>query len=80
MAGAYTFYNGKILKVIKAQITTEEVGKFSPGEVIKVGKNGFQVACADKGLLIQEVQPQAGKVMPANSFVAGYKIVQGFSF
>lgn len=75
--GAYTFYNGKMLKIIQAHITTEALGKHSPGQVIKIGKEGFCVACRDFGLLIKEVQPEAGKVMPANSFVAGHKIVSG---
>ena len=75
--GAHTFYNGKLLKITQAQVSTEDIGKFTPGEVIKVAKNGFYVACLDKGLLIKEVQPEAGKVMPAHSFVAGYKITQG---
>jgi methionyl-tRNA formyltransferase len=75
--GAYTFYNGKMLKITQAQISTEDIGRSSPGQVIKVGKNGFHVACADKALLIKEVQPEAGKVMPAQSFAAGHKIVPG---
>ena len=75
--GAYTFYNGKMLKITQAQISTEDMGQFYPGQVIKVGKDGFHVACADKVLLVKEVQPEAGKVMPAQSFVAGYKIVTG---
>jgi methionyl-tRNA formyltransferase len=78
--GACTFYNGKMLKIIQAQITAEERGRHLPGQVIKVGKNGFEIACADQGLLIKEVQPEAGKVMPASSFVAGYKIAPGSSF
>jgi methionyl-tRNA formyltransferase len=72
--GAYTFYNGKMLKVTQVQLSTEDTVKLPPGHVIHVSKDGFHVACADKGLLIKEVQPEAGKVMPAGSFVAGYKI------
>ncbi len=75
--GAYTFYNGKILKIIQAQISTEDSAKFAPGHVINVSSNGFSVACLDKAVLIKEVQPEAGKVMPAPSFVAGYKIARG---
>jgi len=78
--GAYTFYNGKMLKITQAQISTEDIGNYSPGQVFKTGKNGFHVACLDKGLLIKEVHPQAGKVMPANSFAAGYKIAVGVRF
>jgi len=75
--GAYTFYNGKMLKITKLQISTEDTGKFTPGQVINVSRNGFHVACLTQALLIKEVQPEAGKVMPANSFAAGYKIARG---
>jgi methionyl-tRNA formyltransferase len=75
--GAHIFYNGKMLKITQAQMSAEDIGQFSPGQVIKIGKNGFHVACHDKALLIKEVQPEAGKVMPAQSFAAGYKIVPG---
>jgi methionyl-tRNA formyltransferase len=78
--GVYTHYNGKMLKITQVQISTEDKGNFSPGQVIAVGRNGFHVACSDKGLLIKEVQPQAGKKMPADSFVAGYKLVPGTNF
>jgi len=75
--GACTFYNGKMLKIIQVQVSMENMSSFAPGEVISVGRNGFHVACADKALLIKEVQPEAGKIMPASNFVAGYKISQG---
>jgi len=75
--GAYTFYNGKMLKITKLQISTEDTGKFTPGQVINVSRNGFHVACLTQALLIKEVQPEAGKVMPANSFAVGYKIARG---
>ncbi len=78
--GAYTFYNGKMLKITRAQILTEDTAKFSPGQVINVSRNGFHVACLTQALLIKEVQPEAGKVMPAHSFVAGYKVVTGTTF
>ena len=29
--GAYTFYNGKMLKITQAQISTEDIGKFISG-------------------------------------------------
>ena len=76
--GAYTLYNGKMLKITQTQISTEEMAQFTPGQVINTVKSGFHVACLDKVLLIKEVQPEAGKLMPAHSFVAGYKIAPGF--
>jgi methionyl-tRNA formyltransferase len=58
----------------------EDKANYAPGQVIKVDRNGFHVACLTQALLVKEVQPEAGKLMPANSFVAGYKITPGFSF
>jgi methionyl-tRNA formyltransferase len=75
--GAYTFYNGKMLKITQTEISTENPLRSTPGQVINVSRDGFKVACSDKALLIKEVHPQAGKVMPASSFAAGYKITQG---
>jgi len=78
--GAYTFYDGKMLKITQAQISTQDTVKFTPGQVINVSRDGFHVACLTQALLIKEVQPEAGKVMPASSFVAGYKIAHGSCF
>jgi methionyl-tRNA formyltransferase len=77
--GAYTFFNGKMLKITQIQISMEDRAKFSPGQVISVSKSGFSVACGTQAVLIKEVQPEAGKIMPAHSFVAGYKIASGIS-
>jgi len=75
--GAYTYHHGKMLKITKVQLSTDNKSQFKCGQVMSVSKLGFNVACADYGLVIKEVQPEAGKVMPASSFVAGYKIVPG---
>jgi len=77
--GAYTYYDGKMLKITQVQVSTEDRGQFLPGEVISIGKNGFYMACLDQALLIKEVQPEAGRVMPASSFAAGNKIAAGLS-
>ena len=85
--GAYTLYNGKILKVTRAVMGQDDTvaarnKELLPlaGQVLNVSKDGFGVACGGGVLLVTEVQPEAGKVMPASSFVAGYKIVRGSSF
>jgi methionyl-tRNA formyltransferase len=78
--GAFTYYKGKMLKIIRAQVSTEDIAGYKPGQVIKTGKNGFYVACSDRALLVREVQPEAGKVMPADSFAAGHKINVSVTF
>ena len=78
--GAYSFYNGKMLKIIQVQRTTQDSFKCPAGQVMAVDKNGFVVATGDSGLLIKEVQPENGRVMSASSFIAGYRIVPGYQF
>ena len=72
--GAYTFYKGKMLKIMRAEISIEDTTSFTPGQVVNVSSDGFHVASLTQGLLIKEVQPDAGKVMSARSFVAGHKM------
>jgi methionyl-tRNA formyltransferase len=75
--GARTFYNGKMLKITRAEISTEDQVQCTPGQVINVNSNGFHVACLTQALLIKEVQLEAGKVMTAQSFTAGHKMARG---
>ncbi len=75
--GAYTSCNGKMLKVLEAQA---EQGKGAPGTVIAVDKKTFTVACGQGALVVLSVHPEAGKAMPARSFVDGYKITNGLIF
>jgi methionyl-tRNA formyltransferase len=72
--GTYTFYQGKMLKIINATACN---GKGKPGEVIAVDKKGICVACGHDALLITDVHPEAGKIMSASSFTAGYKLISG---
>lgn len=73
---AYTYYNGKILRITKAeQITIEGC---SEGRVMDIKKNrGFVVGACDGALLITEVQPESGKKMSAWNFLAGHKMRVG---
>jgi methionyl-tRNA formyltransferase len=76
--GAFTGHNGKMLKITQAQAAAG--GKGSPGEVTGLGRDGFLITCLDGSVLVKEVQPEAGKVMPAGSFTAGHKLVSGTIF
>jgi methionyl-tRNA formyltransferase len=77
--GTYTSFNGKMLKIIRAQMPAENTEKSSSGQVVEVSRDGILVACGDRAILITEVQPEAGRVMTAQSFAAGYKISAGQS-
>lgn len=76
--GTQTVWNGKMLKVLQADIGPDGSAQTAPGTVVSVDKSGFTVACAQgSSLIIKEVQPEAGKPMPTASYMAGHKIIPG---
>ena len=74
--GAFTYYKGKILKIIKAEQKAMEGG--AEGKILEVVKNkGFVVGTGEGALLITEVQPESGKKMSAWEFLAGHELKAG---
>lgn len=76
---AYTFLNGKTLKVWKSRVG-EEKGSALPGTVVKTDKNGIHVACCDKTLILEEIQIEGKKRMDAEAFLRGYPVETGTKF
>ena len=74
--GTHTLYKGKMLKILNASVSVQ-AQRAKPGVVTAVDKQSFSVACGSGLLIIREVQPEAGKAMPARSFIAGHKIAIG---
>lgn len=84
---AYTFLNGKTLKVWKsaAKPVTEEIEELfgqegistEPGTVLCTDKEGIHVACEGSILILQEVQLEGKKRMDAEAFLRGYQIEPG---
>ena len=81
---AYTFLDGKTLKVWKALV--ENSGKVSgnggkqsalPGTVLSADKAGILVECGDGSLLLTEVQLEGKKRMDAAAFLRGYHVEPG---
>ena len=80
---AFTFWNGKTLKVwesdvIKAEKIQSE--KVIPGTVIKTDKNGIYVACGEDVLVLSQVQLEGKKRMDADAFLRGCHIEAGSRF
>ena len=71
--GSYTMFQNRTLKVLQAQVL-ESAGSGQPGQVTQIDKRGIVVSCGNGALLITLVHPEASKIMPAVSFVAGHKI------
>lgn len=77
---AYTFFQGKSLKVLESSVVEGDFSSFVPGEVVEVSKEGFVVATGEGGLWVREVHLEASKKMDAHSFTVGHKIKAGFKF
>lgn len=76
---AYTFLNGKTLKVWKscAEAANE---KAEPGTVLFTDKKGIHVACGEGALVLREIQLEGKKRMEADAFLRGYNIETGTRF
>lgn len=73
---AYTFLNGKTLKVWKSQVEDILV-KEEPGTIVSADKNGIRVACREGVLLLKEVQLEGKKRMETDAFLRGYSVEAG---
>ena len=75
---AYTFLNGKTLKVWKSTVEKgADGGKVTPGTVIAVDKSGIHVACGKDSLILREVQLEGKKRMETDAFLRGYQVAEG---
>ncbi len=72
--GAFTYLDGKLLKIYRVRIGT---GSGSPGTVLEAGKDGIVVACADGSVLIEDLQLEGKKRLTAREFLAGCRLSPG---
>lgn len=77
---AYTFFQGKLLKIIQTKVVALEHLDGVPGEVLAILKDGFVVRAGHGALLVKKVHLESSRLMDAKSFIAGYKMKVGFRF
>ena len=73
---AYTGYQGKTLKIWRAEAIEEETEK-EPGTIVKVEKKSFCVQTGKGCLRIWEVQLEGKKRMDVSSFLCGVAVQEG---
>ncbi len=73
---AYTFLNGKTLKIWQAQVLEEE-SEGIPGQVIKAAKGGLLVKTGKGTLQITSLQLEGKKRMDTDAFLRGCPVEQG---
>lgn len=69
--GAFTSFNGKMMKIFKAKKVSGNVA-VSPGEFDTDQKNFLRFACADGWIEATEIQPEGKKRMEVKDFLRGY--------
>lgn len=74
--GAYTFLNGKLLKVLRTRPVSGPVSQ-EPGTVLSADDEGILVAAAENALLLKEIQLEGKKRLPAVQFLRGSPVNPG---
>ena len=70
--GAYTIFNGKILKVWESKIgTSNKEGQI--GEIINIYDDGIGIKCSDGEIIFTQVQLEGKKRQTAKEFINGHK-------
>jgi methionyl-tRNA formyltransferase len=65
---AFAELDGKPVRIWKSRPMS---GSGTPGQILKVDKNGLLVACGEDALLLQEIQLPGGKAQPVASLLNG---------
>ena len=76
---AYTFFNGKMLKIIETEVKKNDKNANFP-EIISVSKQGIEVITNKDILLIKKVKPESKGIMDAYDFANGAKLKTGMKF
>ncbi len=74
---AYTYLEGKMLKLWEVDVVELEDIESTPGTISAVGQDGFMVKCGDQGLLVKSLQLQGKKRMPTGDFLRGFSVEPG---
>jgi methionyl-tRNA formyltransferase len=73
---AYTYFEGKLLKVLKAEVLGKDKAA-KPGSVIGAEKDKIIIACKDAYISIIELQLEGKKPLSAAEFLRGYPLPEG---
>ncbi len=73
--GATCLFDDIPIKVWQAIPVKDVTG--TPGEVIRVGKEGILIACGQGGLELEMLQKPGGKILPSAQFLAGFPVKSG---
>ena len=75
---AFTYMDGKMLKIWDASVSEGGKKDAEPGTVTEVTKDAISVATGNGNLVLNEVQLEGKKRMPVKDFLLGNKLEVGF--
>ena len=79
--GAYTHFDGRILKILKTELAEDGEGSGKNGEVVNILKHkGILVRTGQGNILIQYVQIEGKRSFDADAFLCGHEILPGYRF
>jgi len=73
---AYTFRDGKVLKIWRADVVAGKENA-APGSIVHVTKHDFCIQCKTGALKLVEVQPEGKKRMDVDAYLRGYQVTEG---
>lgn len=76
---AFTYMDGKTLKIWDADIVDEEY-EGPVGSIVHINKNYFVIQCGEKALKINELQLEGKKRMTTDTFLRGNSLENGLIF
>jgi methionyl-tRNA formyltransferase len=77
--GVFARLQGATVKLHRTRVEGGSPGA-PPGTVVRAGAEGIAIACREGLLLVEELQPEGKRAMPARDFLAGHRIVPGAHF
>lgn len=77
--GAQTSIKGKKLKIVRSSVVEHNISHH-PGSILEISRDGISVATGQGALILREVHPESGKIMPAASYAAGQRLKAGENF
>ena len=71
---AFSFLNGKRIKIYRSKVIRKNYPNFNPGEVCLIEKSKLLVACEEETLSLLEIQKEGKKRQKIEDFIKGYPI------
>ncbi len=73
--GAYTLWQGRVLKLFGARVKKNEGNLGSPGTVLRLTPQGLEIACGQGSLTVEALQLAGHKRLPAAEFLRGHPLI-----